>query len=220
MITFFKQFVAYLKPIKGHGTIGMFQRTIVYSEWVLIFSVVVSISLECLNKSHEGWIQFFENYAIGTACSVVIVLVTTITQFISERNKEFDVFYNSVIVLFLYFEEASRAKENEYQNTLSKLLDLIKEEADTCSKPLKSLFWFKTRIENEYKMVAIKLKILLNKQKTYSKMDDLYVSVEEIQDCRREITAFIRLLKLDNYHFLNYLEEKYENEKDGDNDQL
>lgn len=216
----FKQLSAYLKPIKGHGTIGMFQRTIVYSEWVLLFSVVISIVLEYINKSHEGWIQFFENYAIGIACSVVIVLVTTITQFISERNKEFDDFYNSVFSLIFYFEEASRAKEKDHQNTLSKLLDLIKEEADNCSKPLNSLFWFKTRIENQYKMVAIKLRIIIIGQKLISENDDLYVSSEEIQDCRREITAFIRLLKLDNYQLFNYLEEKYENEKDGDNDQL
>lgn len=150
MITFFKQFVAYLKPIKGHGTIGMFQRTIVYSEWVLVVSVISSIVLESFNTGHGGWIQFFENFAIGIACSDVIVIVTVVIQFLSERDRKLSRYKSSVLIICMYLYKYRKAYINsETENTqvyVGELAKGIKQYRDDSIK----LFWFNVKTNDQY----------------------------------------------------------------------
>lgn len=220
MKSFFKQLFAYLKPIKGHGTIGMLQRTIVYSEWVLIFSVIISFILECVNSYHDGWLQYFENFAIGIACSDVIVIVTTFTQFFSERNNTFDVFYNSSFNWICYLYEASYATQLGNQKRVRKFLVLIKKESEICTKPLLNLFWFNQKYEYPYEIAATKLKALIIRQNIFFENDDFNVTPEMIEYCREDIASFFKLIGDKRYQMFDLLKESYKDKTEVKNDQL
>ncbi len=150
MKSFFKQLLAYLKPIKGHGTIGMLQQTIVYSEWVLVVSVISSIVLEFFNTDHGGWIQFFENFAIGIACSDVIVIVTVVIQFLSERDRKLSRYKSSVLIICMYLYEYRKSYINSETENIQvyagELAKGIKQYRDDSIK----LFWFNVKTNDQY----------------------------------------------------------------------
>ena len=147
---FFKQIVAYIKPIQGYGTIGMLQRTIVYSEWVLVLTVVLSIILQIFKGDDDGWLQFLENYAIGTACSVVIVIVITITQFVSERNTVFEEYYYSLLKLIIHLELAFSHKKEGNEELLKHQLDEVKNDLDNNCSLSRKLFWFNRKKQKQF----------------------------------------------------------------------
>jgi hypothetical protein len=72
--------------VKGFGTVGMYQRMIVLSNWPILISVIATM---VINGFHfeNSWLLLTCNYAIGVACSSFLVLATSIIQFTSERNK-------------------------------------------------------------------------------------------------------------------------------------
>ena len=189
-----KQLIAVFRPIKGHGTIGMYQRAIVYSEWVLIVSVTLSVVLEVYNTEHTGWIQFFENYAIGTACSVVIVIVTTLIQFFHFSNQQINKAYSNLdrlqcsLILIL-----DRKKELNGELPLAKYKRMLKplEEYELLSE---ELFWFRTKIEKQYKVLEVKLLKLVLLYK-YKPEDLILLSESDIMNTVNSIHNFLKLLR-------------------------
>lgn len=219
MKRFFKQLCAYLKPIKGHGTIGMFQRTIVYSEWVLILSVVISIALECINKTHGGWIHFFENFAIGIACSDVVVLVTTITQFKHIRNEKFEDYNSTLFQFFVVLTYIVDIKKSGTKEELSTNLKYMCEDIHHYSSLAEELFWFKLKYNVPFHQLSLKLRVLmLNLEKEYPPKD-LYVGEKEIDSCIKNAKEFMRLIKPHSFNLLDFF--NVEDKKQGENnDQL
>ena len=65
-------------PTHIHGTLGMCQRTIAVSIWIVFVLLVLSIILESINNN--GWIGMLENYCIGIACSSLIVFELNIVR--------------------------------------------------------------------------------------------------------------------------------------------
>ena len=216
----FSQLLAYLKPIKGHGTIGMLQRTIVYSEWVLMLSVVISIALECINQSHEGWIQFFENYAIGTACSVVIVLVTTITQFVNIRNEKFDELVSALFKMFSTLEFSFDIKKSRSNEKLYNMLNFLSEDIRNCDSLVCELFWFKRKYNKPFSRLSLKLLLLTtNLHKEYPPKD-IYVDEKEVKRCIIQAKEFVSIVKPNSNNLLD-LFDNYADIKSGEhNDQL
>ena len=81
------QLWTYVHPIRGHGLIGVYQRTVVFSTWVLLLSTIISLILEA-KESYSHWLEFIKNYSIGISCSALIVLVTSIIQYKGEHQKQ------------------------------------------------------------------------------------------------------------------------------------
>ncbi len=189
----FSQLLAYLKPIKGYGTIGMLQRTIVYSEWVLIISVVISIILQCFNINNDGWIQFFENYAIGIACSVVIVIVITVTQFISERNGVYNDYYYSLFELLSHLDLAYSDQKTNNKKSLNLMLKLIKEDLAENTKISQNLYWFNIKKDEQFRRVITKtyyLKLQLIKE---IHNQDVHMEEKDYDGLKKDVISLVRM---------------------------
>lgn len=224
-----KQFARYFTPIKGYGTLGMYHWFIILSEWVLVISVVTSVILEINNPKHEGWIQFIENYAIGIACSDVIVLATSIAQFISERNKHAKKFYSSanVISYFLYAFKADYESfgKRHSQQFADGLLMHIKQ---FTSNNHEQLYWFNITKDDMYNQLdgeLCSIAVWLD-----SSPDDIYeMTYNDIKDLIVDTYDFGNLVFPAKHNFLKSIcaniqqrankeiEERQEYEK---NDQL
>ena len=215
----FKQFCAFLKPIKGHGTVGMFQRTIVYSVWVLICTFAISIILECINQKHEGWLQYIENYAIGIACSDAIVIITTITQFKHIRNEKFEDYNSTLFQLFVVLTNIVDIKKSGTKEELSTNLKYLCEDIHHYSSLAEELFWFKLKYNVPFHQLSLKMRVLIaNLEKEYPPKD-LYVGEKEIDSCIKKAKEFMRLIKPHSLNLLDFFNE--EDKKQGDNnDQL
>lgn len=191
---FFKQIVAYIKPIQGYGTIGMLQRTIVYSEWVLVLTVVLSIILQIFKGDDDGWLQFLENYAIGTACSVVIVIIITITQFVSERNKVYLEYYYSLLNLIIHLELAFSQKTEKNERSLKIMLDEVKKDLDKNCKLSCELFWFSQKKDLQFRrLCTITYKLDLYQRKDMHNKD-IYMSKEEFCNYKKEALKLVEMI--------------------------
>ena len=67
------------KPVKGFGTVGMYQRMIVLSSWLILISVIATLVITGIHFENR-WLLLASNYAIGIACSSFLVLATSIIQ--------------------------------------------------------------------------------------------------------------------------------------------
>lgn len=165
-----KQTAAWFKPIKGHGTVGTLQRIIVSSEWVFIITVIISVLCECVNQSHSGWLQFIENYAIGTACSVVIVIVMTIVQFVSERNSVYDEFYHSLFKITSLLDFANDSNKRQAR-TLQVDLGELDKELEVGREKASKLYWFNIIKEEKYLRVrTVLFKMFVYMHKDYKQL--------------------------------------------------
>ena len=102
--------------------IKLYRRIFFISSIVSTISFVLSIALEFL-RGLADVLSFFENYAIGIACSGALVAITTFIQFQSEYNKALYPFVArlSDLILYLYsaivFENNPSAFERENEAT-------------------------------------------------------------------------------------------------------
>lgn len=193
-----KQIITYFKPIKGYGTIGMYQRTIVYSLWVLVICFLLSIFLE-LFKGNNTFLDFVETYAIGIACSDVVVIVTSITQFKSERERMVREYYYSVFELVAYLYNVLECKEEGY---LIETHDISLKFEKTESY-IASMFWFdKTKQEKYSKVVGNILRIRINyfkhEKENASKISANFLEKKDVDELTRNADAFFKSVMPDS----------------------
>lgn len=193
-----KQIKAYFKPIKGYGTIGMYQRTIVYSLWVLVICFLLSIFLE-LFKGNNTFLGFVETYAIGIACSDVVVIVTSITQFKSERERMVREYYYSVFELVVYLYNLLECKEEGY---LIETHDISLKFEKTESY-IASMFWFdKTKQEKYSKVVGNILRIRINyfkhEKENASKISANFLEKKDVDELTRNADTFFKSVMPDS----------------------
>lgn len=225
------QFGRFFKPIIGYGSLGLYHWFILLSEWVLIASVIASVVFEINNPKHEGWIQFAENYAIGIACSDVIVLFTSIAQFISERNKRAKEFYSSANIIS-YFLYAFKSDYDSFDKAHSKqfadgLLMHIKQYA---SESHEQLYWFNKRKDEEYNQLDGELCSIVSWLN--ESPDDIYeMTYNDIKDLIVDTYDFGNMVFPSKHNFLKNIkiyveldaneETRKNKEKNGENyDQL
>lgn len=193
-----KQIITYFKPIKECGTIGMYQRTIVYSLWVLVICFLLSIFLE-LFKGNNTFLGFVETYAIGIACSDVVVIVTSITQFKSERERMVREYYYSVFELVAYLYVLLECKEEGYLiETHDFSLKIEKTESY-----IASMFWFdKTKQEKYSKVVGNILRIRINyfkhEKENASKISANFLEKKDVDELTRNADAFFKSVMPDS----------------------
>ncbi len=99
--------------------IKLYRKTFIISCLISIASFALSVAFECY-RSRADVLSFFENYAIGVACSGALVAVTTYLQFHAEYDRMLkpNAVAISSLVLYLYsalaFENDLSAFEREY----------------------------------------------------------------------------------------------------------
>lgn len=197
-----KQIITYFKPIKGFGTIGMYQRTIVYSLWVLGICIVLSIFLEFI-KGNNTFLGFVETYAIGIACSDVVVIVTSITQFKSERNKKAFDFYLWLFKIVAYLNDYLKLEANERVDTnpkYRKIIEQINREFNEFSNHAVML-WFDNNIMDKYLKIIKQLwdirfsydKLFQKSQKTST---ECLIDQKDIRTLTQEAYSFFNLIKV------------------------
>ena len=106
----FRQIKTYLVPVKGRGTIGMYQNSIVVSLWIEAVSICIAL-LMCMLGSDNKWATFCQNTAIGIFCSAMLILVTTVIQFTNERNKIFAISCDNIELFVACLADSLSDKE-------------------------------------------------------------------------------------------------------------
>ena len=175
------------KPVKGFGTVGMYQRMIVLSNWLILISVIATM---VINGFHfeNSWLLLTCNYAIGVACSSFLVLATSIIQFTSERNKVLAEFCHAIYRIILLLLEAEEKKDNmcveEYELAFNRIADAFDNYE---SVGYSSLYWFDQKIFKEYCQLTHKM---LKIRKPFWG-DDYIKTIQKIK--RPEILECIKL---------------------------
>ena len=135
-----RQLKAYTMRIEGYGTIGTYQRIIVISIWIIICGSFLSVVFNAFPQN--SWMNLLCNYAIGITCSAIVLLVSTIIQFVSDRNRIANEFSVKVLILLTYLLEVVDGNISECVDNRNKR-KLINDMITDCEKTgYSSLFWF------------------------------------------------------------------------------
>lgn len=172
------------KPVKGFGTVGMYQRMIVLCNWLILINVTVTLVVNGFSFDSR-WILMVSNYAIGVACSSFLVLATSIIQFTSERNKVLAEFCQSIYRVFLFLLESEENKDNltdtGYERAFNRIADAFD---DYESVGYSSLYWFDQRIFKDYcQLTQSMLKIRMPFWREDYKATIQKLERSEIQEC-------------------------------------
>lgn len=102
--------------------IKIYRKIFIISCLISITSFALSVVLECF-RSRADVLSFFENYAIGVACSGALVAATTYLQFKAEYDRLLNPYVGAIAILVLYlysakaFEDDLSAFEREFDCT-------------------------------------------------------------------------------------------------------
>lgn len=162
IIHIFRQIKTYLVPVKGRGTIGMYQNIIVVSLWIEAVSICIAL-LMCMLGSDNKWATFCQNTAIGIFCSAMLILVTTVIQFTNERNKIFAISCDNIVLFVACLADSLSDKERLTKQQCEIKCKRIQKTIDNSDTIVDGdLFWFNVRINDLYLEVCcdiVKLKI-------------------------------------------------------------
>lgn len=123
----------------------LYKNTLKISVVVFVLCVLLSIIFEFTCIANIQLIQFVNDYLIGIACSIIVVIITTFLQFKYEQKKalksllseiQFFFFHIHLVELSLYPEEETPNKLWEYY------YDKIYDSAKKISKDVSSIEWF------------------------------------------------------------------------------
>ena len=101
----------------------LYKNTLIISIVILIICVLLSVVFNFTCLSEIRVISFIADYMIGTACSIIVVIVTTFLQFKYEQKKtlnsilsdiQFFLFHYLLVVMSLAPEENTSEKLWEY----------------------------------------------------------------------------------------------------------
>lgn len=149
-------------PTHIHGTLGMCQRTIAVSIWIVFVLLVLSIILESINNN--GWIGMLENYCIGIACSTLVVIVTVVIQF---KNEQFRAVrdYNDFLLQILCLVQKTlkrvnnknlKISPNEIQRRYEDLFQMLSDYIDIAP----TLYWYDHNIYNDHMRLYLELTMI------------------------------------------------------------
>ena len=136
-------------PTKSKCVLGLYQKTITISIYVILALSMFAIMLESIEiKSH--WFLFFENCMIGVVCSTIVVVITSILQFKTEQPKYIDA-HNGALLDFV-IQVSMRIEKQDNPNGLpnkDNLEDVFREYIDTVC----NLVWYNPQREKEFNNV-------------------------------------------------------------------
>lgn len=198
----FQQVLSYCTRVKDRGTVGTLQTIIIYCERVLIASVVISVICEFNNTEHSGWIQFVENYAIGIACSVVIVIVTTIAQFYAERNKYLNKYLTDSMILSHALYAFKIMNDKKGKEEIRQFAERLINEIQNYNYFKKELYWFNKSIDDQYIRVHEENNFLVFRLKSAPEYI-YYLTYNDIKNFIVGISDFYEMVYSKKHNFLH-----------------
>ena len=81
----------------------LYKNTLIISIVILIICVLLSVVFNFTCLSEIGFISFISDYMIGTACSIIVVIVTTFLQFKYEQRKTLNSILSDIQFFFFHY---------------------------------------------------------------------------------------------------------------------
>ncbi len=155
----------------------LYKITAIISFIVFGVCLLCSVILGFIPSENNTWIILLQNYAVGIACSILVVIITTLLQFNFEQQKEKNKLISDIRTLFLHYylsvlsadpnEKTSQQMWNHYYDRIESCIDDI----STC---LSNLDWFRKKHlnnANDIHYAVLQLRISLYKNNRQSKED-------------------------------------------------
>ena len=118
----------------------LYKRTIIASSVIAIVSVLGAISCEMIAFSHH---VLFQNFMVGIACSLLVVIITTILQYNHEHRRVFSDYAASLRKLILHLTLVYPDLEDMHEeDTYSKLYHEFDQSFESLVNWDKQLDWF------------------------------------------------------------------------------
>ena len=195
-----------LIPVRNRGTVGTIQITLVICVWVMAFFIAVSVILERVKRPDDNWLAFLEAFTIGSACSIVIVIVTTIIQFISNRNdkaKDFLIYITnlSTLMFAIMREGCSLSKESK-----EPFAEELKRTAKDYIRNFERLYWFDGEKDDLYRNLSGDVFSLC----IHLISDPAYAYNLDMKETKRIILnsyQFVDIVKLNDWNALDSIAE-------------
>ena len=169
-----KRIKPYIIPIKGTGELVSLQNIITISADIFVLCFLVSIIIDVVGKD---CLDIIENYCIGIACSVIVVLFTTIILYIKEHARLMKEFNNIVFPMILVLYQISKGDIEKHSYNM---LDTIKAYIDDYTDFGNVLFWFnRGKLEIYYDFCREMTKLFLIFYKDNKETEDIYSEIVE-----------------------------------------
>lgn len=141
----------FVLPIKGHSELSAYQNNIVYSVFVFIICFVASLITHFASNQKSS---LLENYLVGIACSIIVVLFTTIIQYSKEHSKLWKEYDELVFQLLI---QMALLTDSKNKNMIEINYDRFVRAYDDFSNLGFSMYWFDLRKENLYLKISTEL---------------------------------------------------------------
>ena len=120
--------------------INLYKRTIVASAIAAMIAMLVAVFCEAVVFAHNLLLQ---NIMVGLACSLIVVIITSILQYLHEQKRVFTEYSSALQKLIFYlsivYPETDVSSNEGYY---TKLYDKIDISFETVAKWDAELFWF------------------------------------------------------------------------------
>ena len=80
----------------------IYKITLITSVFIAIILFCFSVFLNSFNSSNEKWISLWINWIVGIGCSTVVVIVTTLIQYLIEQGRLLNKCADCLRVLFFH----------------------------------------------------------------------------------------------------------------------
>ncbi len=169
-----KRIRPYIFPINGTGELMSLQNIITISADIFVICFLVSIIIDVVCKD---CLDIIENYCIGIACSVIVVLFTTIIQYTKEHARLMKEFNNIVFPMVLVLYRITKADNEKHYDDM---LDTIKAYIDDYTDFGNVLFWFnREKLEIYYNFCREMTNLFLIFYKDNKETEDIYSKIVE-----------------------------------------
>ena len=81
----------------------LYKNTLIISIVILVICVLLSVVFNFTCLSEIVFISFISDYMIGTACSIIVVIVTTFLQFKYEQRKTLNSILSDIQFFFFHY---------------------------------------------------------------------------------------------------------------------
>ena len=118
----------------------LYKRTIIASSLIAILSVIGSVICEVISFAHSLLLQ---NFMVGIACSLLVVIITTVLQYNHEHSRVFAAYTSSLRKLILHLSFVYPDFEDLYEeNTYGKFYNELDQSFEALVNWDKQLNWF------------------------------------------------------------------------------
>lgn len=117
----------------------LYKTTIIASTFAALISCTLSIVCEFFSFSHALLLQ---NYAVGISCSLIVVIITTVLQYLHEHKKVYNTYCNSLQRLLSVLSTVFHIGESFDDKTYDYLFEIVDTALNTFEKNNQHLLWF------------------------------------------------------------------------------